>query len=183
MKCSFCKSNDAIIHVHEYTSNGIKKINLCLNCAIKNGLNVSSVQELDKLFNNLVKNLAGADNGITQSAEKITNTNHKITLSCPSCKTTIIDINENIKLGCPICYSMFEHVIDLVVFKINGSLDYLGKLPIKLGKIKDDKAVLNKLKLELKGCLKSEEYEKAALIRDKIKMIKKTIQKRISKNA
>ncbi len=183
MKCSFCKREDAIIHIHEYTEKGLNKINLCLNCAIKNGLNVSSVQELDKLFQNLVTNLAGSNSRFVEKPQKLKNPNLRISLSCPSCKTTIVDINDNLKLGCPTCYSMFEHIADLIIFKINGSLDYIGKLPVDLGRIKNDKAVLHKLKIELKNYLKSEEYEKAALVRDKIKMIKKTIQKRVSKNA
>ena len=56
MQCSICKRNEAIIHIHEYSTNGVKNINLCLECALKKGLN-NTQQSVDKLFVNLIENL------------------------------------------------------------------------------------------------------------------------------
>ena len=49
--------------------------------------------------------------------------------------------------------------------------------------MKNHKTMINKLKAELKEHIKTEEYQKAAIVRDEIKKLKKNIQKRIRESA
>ena len=54
MKCSVCKNNNAVIHIREYTDIGVRKINLCLECALKRGLN-AAVDNIDLLLADIIK--------------------------------------------------------------------------------------------------------------------------------
>jgi protein arginine kinase activator len=83
------------------------------------------------------------------------------------------------KFGCSNCYSIFSNKIDNILKKINGSNRYLGDKKIseyidrsENKNIKNEE--IEKLKKELKILIRKEEYEKAAIIRDKIKEIERS---------
>jgi protein arginine kinase activator len=178
MKCTFCHSNNTIIHIHEYSLQGIKKINLCFECALMKGLNIKA-DEIDKLFKNLIKNIFKLS-----ESNKNTGLNKKNTsfsLICPSCKSTINNINEEMTVGCPICYVVFEKFIDLLIYKTNNSLNYIGKLPLELRNILKNRVKLINLKRELKKNVSSENFSNAALVRDEIITLKKAIKKSMRK--
>jgi protein arginine kinase activator len=179
MKCSFCKKNESIILIHEYSDYGIRKLNLCLECALKKGL-ATNIENIDGLFVNLVKNLFNAEYVFEdQTGQK----KRKFSITCPSCRSNITEISENLKVGCTSCYKVYEKIIDLIIFKRNNSLDYKGKLPKALMEIKNIKLSLKKLKIELKKHVVSEEYAKAALVRDEIKKMKQKIRKEVGRFA
>ena len=167
MRCDVCQKEQAIIHIREVSEKGIKKINLCANCALQKGLNIS-IENMDFVLFNFLKNLFSGNNG---------NLNSKIGIKCPSCGTSIIQITEHSEVGCPICYSFFGNLIDMVIFKHNNSMNYLGKLPFEMKKIKDNKAKINDLKIKLRQYINKEEYKKAALVRDEIIDLKKSMVK------
>jgi protein arginine kinase activator len=102
-------------------------------------------------------------------------------LMCPSCGKTINDFSANLEVGCPACYDVFEDIIDLLIFNQNNSLNYLGKLPENLNKLNSQKNALRQLKKDLKKHITSEDYVKAALVRDEIKNLKKKINREIRK--
>lgn len=178
MKCSLCKINDAIIHIHEYSGRGIIKINLCIECALQKGLS-DDVKSIDGIFVNLIKNIFK----IIDPRRRSKRSANQISLVCPTCNTEITDITEELEVGCLTCYSVFEKIIDLVIFRQNNSLTYRGKLPKDLVILRKNKSLLRKLKSELKERIDAEDYFKAATIRDEIKELKKKIQKGFRKIA
>jgi len=180
MKCSICKRNDAIIHVHEYSEKGVRKINLCLKCAIKKGLN-TSIEELDGIFSNFIKNLFKENK--SRNKLKSSDINYKVNLTCPECKTTINEFSDDLMLGCSVCYTVFEQIIDLIIYKRNNSLNYKGKLPKILNIVKEDKTNLFMLKDQLNNYIMKEDYKKAAEIRDEIKKLKRKINRRMKEIA
>lgn len=179
MKCSICKNDNAIIHIREYSNQGVKKINLCLECALKRGLN-AAVENIDTLIGNLVGTIFNNQNLSSRLSIK---KGSEVNLVCPSCGKTIQNISNDLELGCPTCYNVFDQIVDLVIFNTNNSLNYLGKLPEDLKEVKIQKTKLKKLKKELKEHIDLEEFAKAANVRDEIKEIKKDIQERIKKIA
>ena len=87
------------------------------------------------------------------------------TARCPLCGTTLAQIRRDGKFGCSTCYDTFAHQLDLSPF---------------IGKGYDDKALphtpekeepneTEKLKAELKEAVAKEDYERAAVLRDKIR--------------
>ena len=49
MKCDICKKRDAVFHMQEQSAYGVRKISLCIECALTKGLNIRS-EDVDKLF-------------------------------------------------------------------------------------------------------------------------------------
>ena len=169
MKCSICKSENAIIHIREYNETGLRKINLCLECAIKKGLN-APVENIDNLLAKIITNVFNINTNYKNRASK-----KSFKLICPSCGKTVSDFSSNLEVGCPVCYDVFEEIIDLLIFNQNNSLTYLGKLPENLIKLNSQKNILRQLKKDLKKHITSEEFTKAAFVRDEIKKLKKRI--------
>jgi len=165
MKCSVCKNNDPLIHIEEYSDHGVRKLNLCLECAAAKGFNVS-IEQIDKLLLGFLENIFLDNNGL------IANQKNENSLKCPACGITIYEINESQKVGCPICYSTFKKVLDLIIYKNNNSLTYKGRLPDNLDKMRNQKTKLEDLKIKLNQCLLLEDYSNAAVIRDQIKALR-----------
>lgn len=178
MKCSICKNDNAIIHIREYTDNGIRKINLCLECALKRGFN-ASLENVDSMLSKIVRNIFNdpGDDRKGRKAARNTQREDIISLVCPSCGTTVQDFTNTLELGCPICYSVFDRIIDLILFNHNNSLNYLGKLPEQIKIVNIQKSKLRKLKKELIEHVNNENFNKAALVRDEISKLRKNIGK------
>lgn len=152
-----------MIHIEEFSDRGVRKLNLCLECAAQKGFNVS-IEQIDSLLLNFLENIF--------SNNPLANGKKENALKCPSCGKTIYDITETQKVGCPACYITFKKIIDLMIFKNNNSLTYKGKLPESLNKIRDHKKKMEDLKIKLTQYLISEDYKNAAKVRDQIKTIK-----------
>lgn len=174
MKCTICKNDNAIIHIREYTDLGVRRINLCLECALKRGLS-TSVNNIDLILADIIKKVLNIPVN-NKKGNKALKRGDTASLICPSCGTTLFNFSKELQVGCPVCYSVFEKVIDLVIYNNNNSLNYMGKLPEDIKKFNIRRGLLKKLKRDLKESLDLEEYMKAAHIRDKIKELKKSMQ-------
>ena len=106
-------------------------------------------------------------------------------LKCPTCGYTFDDYSSTGLLGCPDCYDTFEDRLDNIFLKMHGKNRHI-KLSNKkrisnaksIQKDKIDKLdEVASLKNELKTLVENEEYEKAAVVRDKIKKIEKSKRK------
>ena len=87
---------------------------------------------------------------------------------CPQCNFDMNKIRKLGKVGCAMCYEVFEEELQPVLDKVN----------IRRNISKDKKNSINindemrKLQSELNIAIGKEEYEKAAVIRDKIRSLK-----------
>lgn len=94
---------------------------------------------------------------------------------CPGCKTSLNEIRESGKFGCGECFSFFRDKIDLSPFMPSP---YRGKRLAGKGarsekseaKKASKEQTLISLKKELKQAIAREDYEKAAVLRDKIRL-------------
>ena len=171
MLCDICKKKEAVIHIQEISSEGKKIINLCHDCAEKHQqnaplLNFGNVSFFDVLEN--IKNLSADIVKQKKSADK--------SPVCPKCGWDMSKMEENHGLlGCAECYKVFASVVDNAVENIHHSHIHTGKRPsgavheppeLKLEKIR-------KLEQSLHEAVANEEYERAAVIRDEIALLKK----------
>jgi protein-arginine kinase activator protein McsA len=111
--------------------------------------------------------------------------------ACPQCKCTLDDIGRNGRIGCAMCYTFFEKQIMRVIKYTQDAEKHTGKKPkifdpkylkklekecLEEAEAAIEKAVkklpldvrIKKLKAEMKRFVNSEEYEKAADIRDEM---------------
>lgn len=120
-------------------------------------------------FASLLSNLSSA---FSDGSFKILNTK-----CCKFCKTSIKDIARSGWLGCENCYKTFYSELLPYIKKLQHSVKHVGKKPAEHKAKLDDlysRDKLNDLKEKLKIAIEKQEFEQAAILRDKIKaLIKK----------
>lgn len=120
--------------------------------------------------------------------------------SCPACGANPVMIEASGRFGCPQCYEAFKEDIEGMVMRHHGAVRHVGKVP-KAWKARQeaegaanhksevDRAVatvkrhkvipledrIKLLELKMASVVKSEEYERAALIRDVIRQMKASV--------
>ncbi len=175
MLCNICHKKEAVIHFTEIIDNQITKLHLCEECAKTKGLQFP----FGKPLFSMADLLAGLSNFDTYSLEQ------KAKVKCPNCGVTYNDFKRNGKLGCSECYSCFKAELKPILKRIHGGISHLGKAPVARGKKTTRRKKkttgppsvdiqINQLHTELQEAVKNEEYEKAAVIRDKIKELKRS---------
>ena len=172
MICERCKKNEATVHITKIM-NGIKhETKLCEKCAKETenlNLNFGGDLKLPDAAFSFQNILSGLMDYINQAPQSTTRSE----LTCKSCGTTYSEFRNNGILGCSDCYENFNSTLMPVVKRVQGNLEHIGKLPQKSGRGIMEKKRLLQLREELQRAIASEEYEKAAELRDKIRELQK----------
>ena len=90
-------------------------------------------------------------------------------MSCPTCGATLSEFQESGRLGCPACYQIFTDELTALFGRIHGSTEHGGKRPGGEGGQTSGAVSVEVLRRKLKTAVEGEEFEEAALLRDKIK--------------
>lgn len=143
MLCDKCKKNEASVHL-QHISNGVKeKLSLCASCS--NEMVNFANQKLENQINDL--------------------------LDSPSCEcgSTLSSIVESRKLGCPKCYETFGEQLEDVLWRTHGAAKHVGRLPHVSVEQQEKRIKVASLKAEMETAISTENYERAAEIRDELK--------------
>jgi len=135
--------------------------NLCEICASQTLGNTLELSGINKdILGNISDMLAGysyANDGDIQ-----------ISLECPSCGTSSAQFQKTGRLGCDKCYDTFEDKLTILLKRLQGTVQHAGKsLPGS-----EKRLELERLQEELHKSVEAEEYERAAVLRDRIKSLK-----------
>ena len=171
MQCDICKKDEATVHLTEIIDNKMTKLHLCEECARKKGAEMEEHFGLSDLLAGL------ADFGTKASASK------ECKLKCPKCGMNYTDFKKTGRLGCANCYSAFEENLMPLIKRIHGALKHCGKeIPSRPRAVKAARSTVSKsrkeggleeLKVRLHRAIKLEEFEEAAILRDKIRRLEK----------
>jgi len=167
MKCQKCEKA-ATFHITELTGSKPHERHLCEDHA-RTYLSESSAQ----------KDLAGAvastlAQGLTKqmSLNKVAEELKELDMqTCPVCGISFYDFRSRGRLGCPNDYTCFGKQLDALILNIHGNTEHLGKVPKRTGKAPDQRTQLIKLRRDLNEAVTEEDYERAGVLRDKIKEI------------
>lgn len=161
MQCEICHKSDATVHLTDVINNVKKEIHLCESCAEKRGTTIKSyMNKAPSLPEFKAAQLATTDLGESEPDEA--------DLACPKCGITYRKFRTNGKFGCPECYTAFgRHVIQLLE-KIHHKVQHVGKVPSRATRHMAIQNEVNQLRDSLQKAIESEEYERAAEIRDQI---------------
>ncbi|OHD23600.1 MAG: hypothetical protein A2Y38_17815 [Spirochaetes bacterium GWB1_59_5] len=89
--------------------------------------------------------------------------------TCLSCGWTAELIRSSGRLGCADCVKVFRREILSALKRAGGNGPYDGKMPLKGGAGEADKASFASLSTALELAIRSEDFEAAASIRDRIR--------------
>jgi len=164
--CERCKKNEAKVHIIKIINGEKTETLLCEKCAkeltdISFDTHFSTDNKLS--FQNILS-------GFFETLDR-SNKNQKIEVVCKSCGLTYSEFKKNGKLGCSNCYESFQDLLKSRIKRIQGDTEHIGKIPKRESKEVIQRKRINKLKEELQQAIIKEEYEEAAVIRDKIKLL------------
>lgn len=182
MLCEKCKIREANIKYTEVIGGVKTEHNLCSQCASETDFGqYSAIFDGEFPLGKLLSGLLGLPSA-TQKQQKM------LEVVCPTCGTTYEEFIEDSRFGCADCYHVFDLLIGEKIKKLQESDSHTGKKPKyqadkKGAALQDDKgmelsgeAQLKYLERRLKEALRTEEYEEAALCRDRIRALKEGIE-------
>lgn len=164
MKCQSCGKKEATVRYVENINGKKQEMHLCINCANKLGF-----ADFSDMFSPMFSTIPSFFEDLTLQEEQ----------KCPSCGYTFKNYADTGLFGCPDCYDTFSNRLDEIFLKLHGknrhpkfvskktSIENISEKKVN----KDDE--IEDLKNQLSVLVKNEEYEKAAIIRDRIKEIEK----------
>lgn len=155
MKCDLCEKPAV---VHEVTvRNGVKnEVHLCEEHANAAGIAIPGQQPINQL--------------LTQFAGKSGKSRASTRRACPSCGTSFAVFRQTGLLGCPDCYDAFEEQLGPMIERAqNGGVSHAGKCPKRGGVSIDRSLQIQRLFKELEDAVASEQYERAAELRDRLR--------------
>ena len=115
--------------------------------------------------------------------------NLKKPLICPSCHMSYQDFTRTGKIGCSDCYKTFALALEPLLRRIHGSSTHIGKIPNRAGGTLSLKQEILNLRKQITKYVEAEEYEQAAVLRDRIKVLenqlhaKQNLDKGVDQNA
>lgn len=168
MKCTNCSNNNATTHIKQNINGQISEAYLCPECAEKAGVGGMFSGFGGFGFGNFspFSSLLGSLFDDSYTARSIAPSKR-----CETCGSTFSHIAENGQAGCSDCYDTFAAELAPSIKRIHGKATHTGKLPDTKHEDKtvSVKTQLADLKKQMDEAVKKQEYEQAAVLRDKIK--------------
>jgi protein arginine kinase activator len=160
MNCEACGKSPATIRYAEMVDGGLTTWNLCESCAREKGVTGSLTSFATPLVNVLMGLLGevGGERPVEEEGP-----------ACPQCGMSYSDFRRTGRLGCGACYEAFHEELTPLLRRIHGSTRHAGRVPASYEGESATKNELRRLRTELKRAVQSEEYERAAEIRDLIR--------------
>ena len=177
MLCAKCKKNEAKVNLITVVNGEKHEIWLCENC-VKDISNIpffSSIGQNGTLpFQGMLTEILSS----VGSKAKIDNTNNVNEIICPNCGLTYDEFKKTGRLGCSECYVAFKVVLEPRIKSLQAGVKHVGKIPHMKGQEIIRRRKLKDLKSEMQKLIVTEEYERAAVVRDEIKKLELYILER-----
>lgn len=170
MRCDECKQAPATVHITQVVNDMKRESHLCDDCAEKAtedvGMGWPGIS-FHKLLGGLL-----APEGVAGLASAAPKTGGR----CPNCSLTFADFRRLGHLGCSECHVAFEQQLEPVLRRIHGGTVHAGKIPAKAAGPLKTRRELDRLRQELNEAIGKEEYERAAALRDRIRVLERQQQ-------
>ncbi|MBQ9495751.1 MAG: UvrB/UvrC motif-containing protein [Treponema sp.] len=162
MLCDYCRKREAVFFIEQTTKNTRKRINICMECAVKNGL-APDPQRVQKTIRSLFESVEKADAAYNVEAGKL----------CPVCGKSLAAIKKTGRAGCPECYEIFKTELVDIMERHGIKGQYTGSLPRRIASFRSSLTDRIDLKAKLDLSVQNEDYEKAAIYRDYLRALEK----------
>jgi len=180
MPCENCHEREAVIHLTQIVNNSVTTMHLCEPCAAEKGVETSTSVAKFPLGDFLATLGKG---GTSETSEA------GLDVACPGCGATLRDFRQTGRLGCAVCYDSFEvHLRDLLR-RLHGSTRHVGETygsetgaPGHRGTDQGGdrrpetggpghRSELDQLREQLRLAVEAEDFETAAELRDRIRVL------------
>jgi protein arginine kinase activator len=165
MKCSSCDKERATVHIINIAGEKFSDLHLCEDCARAQGY-IFGPNEVS--FEDVVHRL------ITDNAEAGSPVQKEAVYDkpCPNCGNTVKEILMNHSIHCEEDVTEFRKEIEVIIDTIHGTVRHTGKTHLPNTGDSRSQQMISVLERQLDQAVKAEDYERAALIRDKIRELR-----------
>lgn len=163
MICDSCGQREAAVHLTQIVNNLTTTSHLCEQCAAAKGVETPEGAPNFPLSDFL------AQMGDVQERDAASDA------TCGFCGLTLAAFRETGRLGCPHCYATFEQHLRGLLRRIHGGTQHVGKVYLPADPTAPERAKrLDGLRRRLQRAVESEDFERAAEIRDLIRAMEPT---------
>jgi len=158
VKCDICGIREAMIYIQQIMGSEKVEFHLCEQCAAERGISADD-EKFELSLPNLLSDLLSVKEEKSSSGPRV----------CSTCGRTVEEVTKKGMLGCGECYSVFAPQIRAMLEDTGVQIRHVGKFPRRLHAFKTYLVDVARLKKGLQEAVHREDYEKAALIRDRIR--------------
>ena len=160
MLCDSCSERDAVVHLTTIENNAVHQLHLCEKCAAERGVETSVAAPKHPLGEFLQ---AVQQQSVPASADAG---------RCTFCGLTMKDFRATGRMGCARCYSVFEPSMRELLRRVHGSARHIGQgYRAPQDEVMERVSVLGELREKLRRAIEQEQFEVAAELRDRIRVI------------
>ena len=160
MLCDSCHERDAVVNLTTIENNAVRQLHLCEQCAAERGVETSVATPKHPLgeFLQAVQQQsmpASADAG-----------------ACAFCGMTMKDFRATGRVGCARCYTTFESSMRELLRRVHGNAKHIGRAyRAPKDEVLEKASVLGELREKLRRAIEQEQFEVAAQLRDRIRVL------------
>lgn len=161
MLCQNCGRNDATTHIKRIVDGESTELHLCSSCASHlgyAGLFTGFGGGIGSLLSRFFPEAA------LPPAEDVER--------CPGCGASFDEIVRTGTMGCAECYDIFYDRLKPSLSRIHGRATHVGKSSLTTDDRSERRAEIRRLEEERNEAVRKEEYEKAAVLRDRIRELR-----------
>ena len=160
MLCDVCGERDAVVKVTQVGEQGKTLVQMCERCAAERNIETTV---------SLSKNPLGE---FLLALQKQTSPSPADTARCNFCNATLRDFRATGRLGCARCYTAFEPSLRDLLRRVHGSSKHLGRRYESPDiAMNEEQTELHELRERLRRAIEAEQFELAAELRDRIKVM------------
>ena len=160
MVCDVCKDRDAVVNLTQVHGEVTSLLRLCEQCAAERG--VETLASTPK--HPLGEFLHAVQQQITPVAGDA--------MRCAFCSFSLREFRATGRLGCAQCYSTFERSLRDLLRRVHGSSRHVGRrYEPPQPELMEHVSLLGELRDRLRRAIESEQFEVAADLRDRIKVL------------
>ena len=172
MTCEQCKKAKATVSIEEVFMGKKTELHLCHKCSLDYNMEAHHAHNAPAVLHHVLKHMLF---GLDMDMDSSKKAKEETLLKC-ECGINSKEFKKNGKLGCEKCYETFEKEL-LDIFKsIQRSTEHKGKFPQKNGHSMRISQQIKHLEKEQANAVAAEEYEQAAVLRDRIKALKQGVE-------
>jgi protein arginine kinase activator len=161
MVCDGCKERDAVVHLTQIVESAVTQLHLCEKCAAERGVETTVATPKHPLGDFL--------QAVQQQMTSVKNDAGR----CTFCSSTLKDFRSSGRLGCAYCYKAFESSLRELLRRVHGNSRHAGRRyeAPSTPAMEQEVSIIGELRDRLRRAIESEQFELAADLRDRIKVL------------
>jgi len=159
-RCELCGKRPASVRFTEIAATQVTKRFICRACAEARGLLAVPVEPVVALQELLAASQPAAAIEVELPG-----------LACGACGLDVAQFRKTGRLGCAACYAAFESELVPLLRRIHAHTRHAGKAPRRSARRVEFRRRVDALRQDLERAVRTEDYERAASLRDQIRQL------------